>query len=134
MNLSFGNGAALEKAGILTGFHTDDWITDSRVFLRSAALAVRAGMPRDKALYGMTMAGARMLKLESRVGSLEPGKDADFIVLSGDPLSVYTRVEQTWVEGRKVFDLSRPEDHLYAVGGYGATRSESAHTHEEEDH
>ncbi len=133
MNLWFGNGAALEKAGILTGFHTDDWITDSRVFLRAAALAVRAGMSRDKALYGMTMAGARMLKLDSRVGSLEPGKDADFIVLSGDPLSVYTRVEQTWVEGRKVFDLSRAEDRLYAVGGYGATRSESAHTHEEED-
>jgi len=133
MNLSFGNGAALEKAGILTGFHTDDWITDSRVFLRSAALAVRAGMSRDKALEGLTMAGARMLKLDSRVGSLEPGKDADFVVLSGDPLSVYTRVEQTWVEGRKVFDLARPEDHLYAVGGYGATRGESTHTHEEED-
>lgn len=133
MDLSFGNGAALEKAGILTGFHTDDWITDSRVFLRSAALAVRAGMPRDKALYAMTMAGARMLKLDTRIGSLEPGKDADLVVLSGDPLSVYTRVEQTWVEGRKVFDLARPEDHLYAVGGYGATRRESMHVHEWEE-
>ena len=55
------NGAALEKAGVLTGFHTDDSITDSRWFLRSAGLAVRAGMSRDKALYGMTMAGAEML-------------------------------------------------------------------------
>ena len=46
---------------------------------------------------------------------VETGKDADFIVLSGDPLSVYTHVEQTWVEGRKVFDLSIPEDRLAAA-------------------
>ena len=61
-----------------------------------------------------------MLDLQERVGSLTPGKDADFIVLSGDPLSVYTKVEQTWVEGEKVFDLTNPEDRLHAEGGYGA--------------
>jgi imidazolonepropionase-like amidohydrolase len=132
MNLSFDTGAALAKAGVLTGFHTDDLITDSRFFARSAGLAVRAGMSRDKALYGLTMAGARMLKLDDRIGTLEPGKDADFVVLSGDPLSVYTRVEQTWVEGSKVFDLARPEDRLIANGGYGALRGEIMHTGEEE--
>jgi cytosine/adenosine deaminase-related metal-dependent hydrolase len=54
------------------------------------------------------------------VGSLEAGKDADFAVLTGEPLSVYTRVEETWVEGRKVFDLERAEDRLLAEGGEGA--------------
>jgi imidazolonepropionase-like amidohydrolase len=119
------NGALLERAGALVGFHTDDYITDSRWFLRSAGLAVRAGMTRDKALYGMTMAGARMLDLQDRVGTLERGKDADFIILSGDPLSVQSKVLETWVEGLKVFDRNRPEDRLYAVGGYGAGRDES---------
>jgi len=119
------NGALLERAGALVGFHTDDYITDSRWFLRSAGLAVRAGMTRDKALYGMTMAGARMLDLQDRVGTLERGKDADFIILSGDPLSVQSKVLETWVEGMKVFDRNRPEDRLYAVGGYGAGRDES---------
>jgi imidazolonepropionase-like amidohydrolase len=115
----------LEKAGALIGFHTDDYITDSRLFIRSAALAVRAGMSRDKALYAMTMAGARMLDLQDRTGSLEAGKDADFLILSGDPLSVYTKVLETFVEGVKVFDRSKPEDRLFAVGGYGAGRDQS---------
>jgi len=120
VNLIFETGGILERAGVLTAFHTDDWITDSRVFLRSAALGVRAGMSRRAALKALTLAGAQMLDLEKRIGSLEPGKDADFILLSGDPLSVYTKVEQTWVEGERVFDRSDPDDHLMAVGGYGA--------------
>lgn len=129
MNLSFETGVALERAGAPVGFHTDDGITDSRFFLRSAALAVRAGMSRAAALHGLTLAGARMLDLADRVGSLEAGKDADFIVLSGDPLSVYTRVEQTWVEGTRVFDLANPRDRAFAVGGYGVIRSTSIHHH-----
>ena len=127
VDVSYTNGAALEKAGALVGFHTDDYITDSRFFLRSAGLAVRAGMSREKALYGMTMAGAKMLELDSRIGSLEIGKDADFIVLSGDPLSVYTHVLQTWVEGKKVFDRTDAKDYLTAVGGYGASSDRLVH-------
>jgi imidazolonepropionase-like amidohydrolase len=128
-----GTGAALEKAGVLVGFHTDDSVTDSRYFLRMAALAVRAGMSREKALYGMTMANARILDLDKRVGTLEAGKDADLILLSGDPLSVYTHVLETWVEGKKVFDRSDPKDRLYAVGGYGATNDEEMVLDDEED-
>jgi imidazolonepropionase-like amidohydrolase len=120
IDVSMENGRALEEAGAFVGFHTDDWITDSRLFLRSAALAVRAGMSREGALHGLTLAGATMLDLAERTGSLEPGKDADFVVLSGDPLSVYTQVLETWVEGEKVFDRSRPEDRLAAEGGWGA--------------
>lgn len=117
----------LEKAGALVGFHTDDPITDSRLFLRSAALGVRAGMSRPAALAAVTLANAKILGLAHRIGSLEPGKDADFILLSGDPLSVYTQVEQTWVEGRKVFDRTNPQDRLYAVGGPGAGDRRRAH-------
>jgi imidazolonepropionase-like amidohydrolase len=120
VDMIFETGAILEKAGVNVAFHTDDWITDSRLFFRAAALAVRAGMTRDGALRALTLSGAEMLDLAERVGSLDVGKDADLIVLSGDPLSVYTKVEQTWVEGQKVFDRSDPDDYLYAVGGYGA--------------
>ncbi|MBX3279771.1 MAG: amidohydrolase family protein [Acidobacteria bacterium] len=131
INMSHENAAILDRAGALVGFHTDDSVTDSRHFLRSAALSVRAGLSREKALYGLTMAGARMLELENSVGTLQLGKDADFILLSGDPLSVYTKVLETWIEGVKVFDRSKPEDKLYAVGGEGAGRDANLHVHEE---
>jgi imidazolonepropionase-like amidohydrolase len=117
---AFETGGVLEKAGVPVAFHTDDWITDSRVFRRSAALAVRAGMSRAGALRALTLSGAEMLGLSDRIGSLAPGKDADFAILEGDPLSVYCKTLQTWVEGVRVFDRNDPSDHFYAVGGYGA--------------
>jgi imidazolonepropionase-like amidohydrolase len=127
------NGVALERAGAPVAFHTDDGITDSRWFLRQAGLGVRAGMSRERALEAMTIAGARILGLQDRVGTLERGKDADFVVLSGDPLSVYTRVEQTWVEGSKVFDFADATDRMYAVGGFGVYDGGGAHVHEGEE-
>jgi imidazolonepropionase-like amidohydrolase len=90
------------------------------LFLRSAGIGVRAGMTRKNALFALTMAGAIMLDLDRRIGSLEAGKDADFIVLSGDPLSVYTHVEQTWIDGGRVFDRADPKDLRFAQGGEGA--------------
>ncbi|MCH7596078.1 MAG: amidohydrolase family protein [Planctomycetes bacterium] len=118
--LAFETGGILEKAGVLVAYHTDDWITDSRVFFRSAALGARGGLSRAGALASLTLAGAKMLDLEDRIGSLTVGKDADFIILDGDPLSVYAKVLETWIDGKKVFDRSDPEDRLHAVGGFGA--------------
>lgn len=118
---AFETGGEMDRAGVLVGFHTDDGVTDSRWFIRSAALAVRAGMDRRKALEAVTIANAKLLELDARVGSIKPGKDADLIVLSGDPLSAYTHVEQTWVEGKKVFDRSNEKDRVFATGGPGAT-------------
>ena len=83
---------------------------------RDEGLAGVVGVDRPQ--VGLDRSGA--LDLAERTGSLEPGKDADFIVLSGDPLSVYTQVLETWVEGEKVFDRARPEDRLAAEGGWGA--------------
>ncbi|MEX0720564.1 MAG: amidohydrolase family protein [Balneolaceae bacterium] len=126
--ISNSNGAALEKAGVIVGMHTDDGITDSRLFLRSTAMAVREGMSREKALESVTIANAIMMNIDDRAGTLENGKDADFIILSGDPFSVYTHVEQTWIEGDLVWDRSDDEDKKFATGGYDVFRG-STHTH-----
>jgi len=118
--VDFDNAPAMEKAGVKVGFHTDDYITDSRLFVRQAALGVRAGMSRDFALRALTLSGAEILDLADRIGTLERGKDADFVILSGDPFSVYTRVQQTWVEGKKRFDIEDADDRAVAEGGFGA--------------
>jgi imidazolonepropionase-like amidohydrolase len=125
-DVSMETAAVLEKAGILFGFHTDDPITDSRFLLRMAALAIRAGCSRDRALQALTIANAQILGLQDRIGSLQPGKDADFILLSGDPFSVYTKVMETWIEGKKVFDRSDPKDRIYAVGGVGSSHDQAS--------
>lgn len=132
-DLKFETAMMLDKAGVLVGFHTDDPITDSRLLLRSAAIAVRAGMSREKALQALTINNAKILSLDKHVGSLETGKDADLVLLSGDPLSVYSHVLETWVEGKKVFDRSKPEDRLYAVGGRGASHDDGDFNWEEEE-
>lgn len=131
VDLSFETGKAVDEAGGLVGFHTDDGITDSRFFLRSAALAVRAGMDRTKALQAMTIANAQMMDLDDRLGTLEVGKDADILLLSGDPLSVRTLVMETWVEGELLFDRGRDEDRLIAEGGWGAGDDSVMHIHAE---
>ena len=125
-DFSLVTGAVLEESGVPCALHTDDPVTDSRLFLRTAALAVRAGMSREKALESLTLAGAKMLGLHDRIGSLAVGKDADLVVLSGDPLSAQAKVLQTYVEGRKAFDRDDPEDRLFAVGGFGASRDQKA--------
>jgi imidazolonepropionase-like amidohydrolase len=119
-DVSFTSGGVLEAAGVSVSFHSDDWINDSRLFLRTPALGVRAGMSRQKALEAVTIEAARQLDLDHRVGSLKVGKDADFVVLDGDPFSVYTKIHETWIEGTRVFDRSVEADRLWAVGGFGA--------------
>jgi imidazolonepropionase-like amidohydrolase len=112
------NAAALVRSGVLVAINTDDFITESRFFLRTGAIAVRGGLSEADALKALTINPAKMLHLDDRLGSLEPGKDADFVVLSGSPFSVYTQVLETWIDGKKRFDRSRHADWTYQAGGF----------------
>lgn len=69
-----------------------------------AALAMRGGMTHDQALAAITRIPAEILGVEGRVGSIAPGLDADFLVLSGRPLDVDSQVLKAYVGGRVVFD------------------------------
>ena len=130
VNIDYEVGRELEEAGADFAYHTDDPITDSRLFLRSGGFGIRAGMSRQKALEALTIANARMMDLDDRVGSLETGKDADFIILNGDPFSVYTQVQQTWIDGQKEWDRSNPEDKKYGVGGENVFSGSNQHVHD----
>src|SRR5207245_8391529 len=104
------NAGVLDRAGIKVAINTDDSITESRFFLRTGAIAVRGGMSDDSALRALTIHGAQMLHLDERLGSLEKGKDADFVVLSGEPFSVYTQVLETYIDGDSVIYLMKHSD------------------------
>jgi adenine deaminase len=72
--------------------------------LEAAKAGRYGGLPEEEALRFVTLNPARQLGIDGRVGSLEPGKDADFVIWSGHPLSTLSRVEQTWIDGRRYFD------------------------------
>lgn len=111
-------GLELTAAGVPVHVNTDDPVTESRFFLRTASATVRGGLDTGNALKTITLNPAQAMHLGHRVGSLEAGKDADFVVLSGEPFSIYTRVLQTWIEGEKLFDLSHDTQRLYQTGGF----------------
>ncbi|MOA36522.1 hypothetical protein D3C78_1580510 [compost metagenome] len=68
-----------------------------------AALAAKAGMGRDAALEAITLNAARICGVAHRVGSLEPGKDADMVLMSGHPFDIETNVLSTWIDGQVVY-------------------------------
>lgn len=118
VNVNPAGPGILERAGVKVALHTDHWIVNGRFLLREAAIAVRHGMTREAALRALTIHPAEMLRLDDRIGTLEPGKDADFLILSGDPFSVHTKIEETWILGEKVFDLDDPAQRRWATGGH----------------
>jgi N-acetylglucosamine-6-phosphate deacetylase len=100
------NGALMHEAGIVTSFNSDDREL-ARHLNHEAAKAVKyGGVPEEDALRFVTLNPARQLRIDRWVGSLEPGKHADLVVWSGHPLSILSRCEQTWIDGRKYFDIA----------------------------
>lgn len=71
-----------------------------------AAMSAAFGLPKDAALASVTLGAARVLGMDDRLGSLEPGKDATFLVTTGDPLEIRSRIERAFLRGREV-DLER---------------------------
>jgi len=102
------NGVLMHGQGVLVSFNSDSDELSRRLNWDAAKAMKYGGLGEEDALKFVTINPARQLKVDNRVGSLEPGKDADFVIWSGSPLSVYSHCEQTWIDGRKYFD--REED------------------------
>jgi imidazolonepropionase-like amidohydrolase len=102
-NRSLANPGRLAAAGVELGIITDHPVVPVHLLHVQAALAVREGLEPAAALRAVTLTPARVLGLDDRLGSLEPGKHATLCVWSGDPLDARSRVETAWIEGRQVF-------------------------------
>ena len=98
------NARILIEAGVTTSLHSDNSQIASRMNWEAGKL-LRTGLTEEQALSTVTNQAAKAIAIDDRVGSLEPGKDADFVIWNGNPLSQFTRAEQTWVDGRRYFSL-----------------------------
>jgi imidazolonepropionase-like amidohydrolase len=100
--VNWNNAGILAKAGVKVAL-TSGAQARSIDLLTAAAFAVRHGMPEDEALKAVTITPAEILGVADRVGTLEKGKDADILILSGDPLKVTTRIEKVILNGKTVY-------------------------------
>jgi imidazolonepropionase-like amidohydrolase len=98
------NARILLEAGVVTSLHSDDAEISTRMNWEAGKL-LRSGVNEIDALNTVTINAAKAVAIDSKIGSLEPGKDADFVIWNGNPLSQFTKAEQTWVDGRKYFSL-----------------------------
>ncbi len=98
------NARILIEAGVVTSLHSDNSEIASRMNWEAGKL-LRTGLTEEQALSTVTNQAAMAMAIDDRVGSLEEGKDGDFVVWNGNPLSQFTRAEQTWVDGRRYFSL-----------------------------
>jgi len=96
------------EAGATVAIMTDSPVNTVNTLRDLAILAIREGLPEDRALETVTMNAAGILEVDDRVGSLEPGKDADFLVFDGDPWDGRNRVQATYIDGEKVFQVDGP--------------------------
>ena len=98
------NARILIEAGVVTSLHSDNAEIASRMNWEAGKL-LRTGLSQEQALSTVTNQAAKAVAIDARVGSLEAGKDGDFVIWNGNPLSQFTRAEQTWVDGRRYFSI-----------------------------
>lgn len=101
-------GKLMHDAGVVVSYNSDSNEMARRMNLEAAKAVKYGGVSEIDALKFVTLNPAKQLRIDNRVGSLEIGKDADFVIWNGHPLSTYSICEQTWIDGRKYFD--REED------------------------
>lgn len=104
------NAAIMHRHGVLTSLNSDiPWLQTFMMYELNKPVKY-GDLAREEALRMLTLYPARQLHIEDRVGSLEVGKQADIVLLDGDPFDTYSRVQKTIVDGIVYFDLSREEE------------------------
>jgi len=101
------NGKIMHNVGITTAFNSDDAEMARRLNQEAGKAVLYGGVSEEDALKFVTLNPARMLHIDQKVGSLKPGKDADIVVWSANPLSIYAKAEKTFVDGIAYWDIDR---------------------------
>jgi imidazolonepropionase-like amidohydrolase len=101
------NGAIMHNQGVLTAFNSDDAEMGRRLNQEAAKAVKYGGLSEEEAWKFVTLNPAKMLHLDERMGSIKAGKDADLVLWSGHPLSIYTKAKQTYIDGIPYYDEER---------------------------
>ena len=104
VNATFRTPGILHKAGVKVALTSDHPVFPVQQLPIQAALVHKHGLPEEEALKAITINAAEILGIANRVGSLEPGKDADIVIFSGHPFHWKTRVEKTLIDGEIVYE------------------------------
>ena len=103
------NGAIMHNQGLLVAFNSDD-AEMSRRLNQEAGKAVKYGnVPEEEAWKFVTLNPAKLLHIDDKVGSIKVGKDADVVLWSANPLSIYAKAEKTLIEGVVYYDIAKDE-------------------------
>jgi imidazolonepropionase-like amidohydrolase len=102
-NRSLANPGRLAAAGVTIAITTDHPVVPIHFLVHQATLAVKEGLDPATALAALTINPARIAGIDERLGSIEPGKDADLVIWSGDPLDVRSRVRRALIEGTEIY-------------------------------
>jgi imidazolonepropionase-like amidohydrolase len=103
------NAAILTRAGVNVSLNSDSDERARRLNIEAAKMVRYGDMTEEEALKMITMNPAWQLGIQDRVGSLDVGKDADVVIWNGHPLSVYSRVETTFIDGEIFFDRQQDQ-------------------------
>ncbi len=109
------NAAIMSRRGVLVSLNSDDSNLARRMNIEAAKTIRYGGMSPDQAFAMVTINPARQLGIQDRVGSLAVGKDADVVIWNGNPLSIYSRANMTFVDGQLMFSREADEAHRAGV-------------------
>jgi len=101
------NATILNNKGVVTAINSDDAEMGRRLNQEAAKAVKYGGTSEEEAWKMVTLNPAILLHLDDKMGSIKVGKDADIVIWSGNPLSIYSKVEQTYVDGKLLFDITK---------------------------
>jgi len=104
------NASIMHKQGITVAINSDDPEMQRRLNQEAAKSIKYGGLTEEEAWKLVTLNPAKLLHIEDRVGSIKIGKDADLVLWSDNPLSIYAKVEKTFIEGIEYFDIKRDSE------------------------
>lgn len=101
-NMAFKTAGVLSKAGVLTAITTDHPVSIIQTLPLCAALAVKEGMEMEEALKAITINAAKICRVDDRIGSLEPGKQADIVIFDRHPFDIFAKTMCVLIKGKLV--------------------------------